>query len=141
MAKSSLAGTRVKSPRRVQDLILWECDDPRYTRTSVAVAGPVDLVVGSVLVDKTVSVSADGGLQPAFSDSICLRKMSIADGETAEVPVIVRGPALLNLDEVERTSAAESDTDLKTRLADLRAQGVRFIREPELKSDSQITDP
>lgn len=140
MAKSSLAGTRVKSPRRLHDLILWE-GDVRYTRTSVSVAGPVDLVVGSVLVDKTVSASADGGLQPTFSDSICLKKMSILTGETAEVPVLVRGPALLNLDEVERTSSSESDSALKTRLADLRSQGVRFIREPEVKDASQITDP
>ena len=139
MAKTSLAGTRVKSPRRVQDLLLWEAET-RYCRTSVSVAGPVDVVVGTVLVDKTVSVSADGGLQPAFGDSICLKKMSIADGETAEVPVLVRGPALVNLDEVERTTD-ENDADLKTRLADLQAQGVRFVREPELKNDSQITDP
>jgi hypothetical protein len=140
MAKTSLAGTRVKSPRRIQDLILAEWDI-RQSRTSVSVAGPVDLVVGTVLVDKTVSDSADGGLQPVFSDSICLKKVSIADGETYEVPVLVRGPAILNLDEVERTSSAESDAALKTRLADLRSQGVRFVREPELKSDSQITDP
>lgn len=141
MAKEQLAGTRVRSPRRIQDLILWECDDPRYTRTSVSVAGPVDIVVGTVLVDKTVSASASEGLQPAFSDSISLRKVSIADGETVEVPVLVRGPALVNLDEVERTSSSETDAALKTRLADLRSQGVRFVREPANTSDSRVTEP
>jgi hypothetical protein len=140
MAKDSLAGTRVRSPRVVADLVLWETEQ-RYCRTSVSVAGPVDLVVGTVLVDKTVSTSAADGLQPVFSDSICLKKMTIADGETAEVPVLVRGPALLNLDEVERSSGSETDAALKTRLADLRSQGVRFVREPANTADSRITEP
>lgn len=140
MAKQSLAGTRVKSPRRIQDLILAEWDS-RQSRTSVSVAGPVTLVVGTVLVDKTVSASAIEGLQPAFSDSICLKNVVIPSGETHEIPVLVRGPAICNLDEVERSSGAESDAALKTRLADLRSQGVRFVREPAMTSDSQITDP
>lgn len=138
MAKESLAGARVKSPRRISDLILWE-SEPRYCRTSVSVAGPVTLEVGTVLVDKTVSPSADGGLQPSFSDSICLRNVEIPNGETFEIPVIAHGPAVCDLDAVVRTSE-ESDAALKTRLADLRAQGVRFVREPAVVSDSLLAD-
>lgn len=138
MAKEQLAGTRVKSPRRIQDLILWEVEQ-RFCRTSVSVAGPVTLEIGTVLVDKTVSASASPGLQASFSDSLCLRNVEIADGETLEIPVLARGPAVCDLDAVVRTTD-ESDADLKTRLADLRAQGVRFTREPANTNATKLAD-
>lgn len=137
MAKESLAGERRISPRRVEDLVLWEAE-PRYCRTSVVIEGPLVLEVGTVLVDAVPSASAAAGLQPAFSDSISLRNVTIGSGETAEVPALVRGPALLNLDEVVRATSSENDTDLKTRLADLRAQGVRFVRDPQHTNDSPL---
>lgn len=131
MTKNSLVGTPLTSKKKIDDLVLWEVEQ-RYTRTSVEVTGGdgnTELLIGSVITNATTSISADPGYQPSFSDVLCLENVTVEYGEVREVIALVRGPALVNLDEVVRTTN-ESDADLKTRLADLIAQGVRFVREP-----------
>jgi hypothetical protein len=129
-----LVGDPISDKKRLDELILEEWD-PRYSRTAVELtAGTYE--IGEVLVNKTVGDSVVGA-QPSFSDSICIENITVPASETWEVAALVRGPALLNLDAVKRASDNESDSALITRLADLLAQGVRFVREPVY---STVTD-
>lgn len=139
MAKNPVVGERVVSPKRVQDLVLWEAEQ-RYTRTAVVLEGG-EYKIGEVLVDAwPQSEDSAHGAQPTFTDAICLENVTIEDDSvsTREVAVLVRGPALVNMDEIERTSDAETDDQLRTRLADLLAQGVRFVREPAVREESDL---
>lgn len=134
MAKNPLVGAAVESPARLSDLILWECD-PRYTRTCVGLSAGT-YVIGEILANESPStVSAHGG-QDTFSDVLCLENIVIPNGETREVAALVRGPALANLDAVKRVSDEETDAEVITRLADLIAQGVRFVHEPAVQTTS-----
>jgi hypothetical protein len=137
MSKNPLVGTKVTSKRRVEDLVLWEIER-KYCRTAVDLSAGT-YVVGQVLTNESPAASsAAAGHQPTFSDVLCLQNLTIPSGQTREVAVLARGPALVNLDEVERATTDESDADLKTRLADLIAQGVRFIRETAINEDSDL---
>lgn len=123
----TLVGEPIVDKSRIDDLILWEVE-PRYCRHSVTLpAGTYQ--IGEVLLNETVGASAVGA-QPTFSDVICLENVTVPASENWEVPALVRGPALLNMDAVIRSGPSETDGQLRTRLADLLAQGVRFVREP-----------
>ncbi len=123
-----LAGTPVVDKKKVHDLVLWEIEK-RYTRTAVKLTTG-EYEIGEILVNPAAADEVVGS-QPTFSDAICLENITIeaGDGEVS-VPVLVRGPALLNLDEIVRADDDETDAELITRLLDLRNQGVRFVREP-----------
>jgi hypothetical protein len=136
MSKNLLIGDAVTSEGKVQDLILWEAEQ-RYCRTAVDLSEG-EYVVGEILTNESpATASAAAGLQASFSDVLCLENVTVGAGVTKEVAVLCRGPALVNLDAVLRTTD-ESDTDLKTRLADLVTQGVRFVREPAVQSDVDL---
>lgn len=131
MAKNSLVGERVTDKKQVADLVLLEWDQ-RYNRETVDLSeGTYE--IGDVLTNESVASASSKGHQPSFSDVICLENITIPTGESREVAVFARGPALLNMDAVTRTTN-ESDADLRTRLADLVAQGVKFVREPAVQS-------
>ena len=132
MPKNPLIGTPVASKKVISDLILWEAE-PRYCRGAVDLpAGTYE--IGQVLANETpAAASGAAGAQPTYSDVLCLENIVIASGQTREVAALLRGPALVNMDEVVRTTN-ETDAALRTRLADLIAQGVRFVREPAVQS-------
>lgn len=137
MPKNKLGGDSVTDKRRVQDLVLWEIEQ-RYTRTAVDLPAGT-YVVGQVLTNETPATASSAvNLQPSFSDVLCLENLTIPEGETREVGALARGPALVNLDEVERANDSETDSALKIRLADLIAQGVRFVREPVEQNDDPL---
>lgn len=136
MSARSLIGTPVTDKKRIDDLILKEFD-PRYNRTTVQLtAGTYE--IGQVLVDKTVGTEAQYA-QPTFSDVLCCENVTVPSGETWDVAVLARGPALVNFDAVKRSSDSETDSQLRTRLADLLSQGVRFVREPVHQEESDRT--
>ncbi len=139
MAKNKLIGTPVEDEKVIGDLILWEVEQ-RFTRTTVLLeAGTYK--IGDVIVDAHLDPgpSAHGGIPP-YTDGICLENVEVPDDSvsTYEMPILIAGPALVNLDEVTRTSDAESDSSLITRLADLRGQGVRFVREPAVQDTQDL---
>ena len=136
MAKNPLALAPVQDEGRVEDLILWEVE-PRYCRTAVGLPAG-DYEIGEVLLNETASTISGHGAQASFSDVLCIENIVIPNGETREVAALVRGPALVNLDAVVRATAEETDADLITRLADLIAQGVRFVREPAIQSTPSL---
>lgn len=131
----SLIGTPVTDKKHIHDLVLREWE-PRYSRGSYALAAGT-YEIGEVIVDATAGASAVGA-SPTEGDVLCLENVTVPDGETWEVPCLARGPALVNLDEVVRASDAETDDQLIIRLADLIAQGVRFVREPVVQSTSDL---
>lgn len=136
MSKNPLVGTAQTSKKRLSDLILWELEQ-RYTRTAVDLpAGTYE--IGEVLLNESQATGSAHGAQPSFSDVLCLENVTVPTGETREVAVLARGPALVNLDEVVRATENETDADLITRLADLLAQGVRFVREPAVQSTPDL---
>jgi hypothetical protein len=133
MPKNPLVGAAITDKKKLSDLILWE-PEPRYSRCAIDL-GEGTYEIGDVFTDESpATASSAANLQPTFTDVICLENITIPAGETREVAVFVRGPALLNMDAVTRTSDAESDSSLKTRLADLAAQGIRFVREEVVTS-------
>lgn len=136
MAKKSLIGSSIESRRLEQDLVVREVDEMRdYMRTIIEITNSsgdtVEYPVGTVVADAALADNATPqDLQPAFTDAITTRFLKLADGESADVPAIVRGPCVLNFDEVERLNDEETDEALMTRLGDLVSQGVRFTRHP-----------
>ena len=127
-----LVGTPVIDKKRIDDLILWECEQ-RYTRTTITLpAGTYE--IGEVATNETVGAHAIGA-QPSFSDVLIIENITVPSGENWEVNALVRGPALLDFDEVVRVTD-ETDAALRTRLADLLAQGVRFVRQPVYTEES-----
>lgn len=136
MAKNPLVGTAVTDKKTLGELLLKEWDE-RYCREAVDLPAG-DYEIGDVILNETVSAGSSHGLSPTFSDVICLQNIVIPDGETREVAVLARGPALVNMDAVTRANDSESDADLRTRLADLKNQGVRFVREPAVQSTPDL---
>ena len=130
----TLVGTPVVSKTTVDDLILWELER-RFTRHSIDLdAGTY--VIGEVIVDAMNDIADDAvGKGPAFTDALILENIVVPYGETISVPCLCRGPALVNLDAVVRTTN-ETDDNLKTRLGDLIGQGVRFVREPVNRTET-----
>lgn len=137
MPKNPIVGAPIVSEKMVSDLVLWEIEQ-RYTRTAVDLPAGTYKVGTIATNESAAAASAAGGLQPTFSDVLVLKNIVIPSGETREVPVLARGPALVNLDEVERLED-ETDSALKTRLADLAAQGVRFVREPAVQNTPDLS--
>lgn len=129
----SLVGTPVEDKTRLSELILDEYD-PRYCRLPIELtAGTYE--IGEVAVNATIGDSANGA-GPSTSDAIILENVTVPATETWEVPALVRGPAILNLDAVVRSSDTESDADLITRLGDLTTRGVVFVREPSFNEET-----
>lgn len=141
MAKNPLVGTPIRDEKRESDLVLWEVEK-RYCRTSVLITNgtgaDIDYVIGQLVEDATLGPSVKGA-QPDFDDVLLLANITVPANSTREVPAHVRGPSLLNLDEVKRANDSETDNQLITRLAAMIAQGVRFVREPGIQSTPDLS--
>lgn len=129
-----LVGTALTSKKSVHDLILWEIEK-RYTRHAISLAAGT-YEIGEVITNATLAPEAGlAGQSPGISDVLCLENITVATGDTVSVKALVRGPALVNFDEVVRTPG-ESDADLATRLGDLTTRGVRFVRETAIQTET-----
>lgn len=140
-----IVGTAIRRPRQEQDLVLWINDNERnYCCTIIeypnATSADIEVPVGKV-VDNAHTILADfatpAALQPTFDNGIVLKRTIVPPGG-ADVEVLVRGPAILNFNEVERASANESDAALTTRLSVLVSQGIRFTKHPPVTSTPDL---
>lgn len=128
----ALVGSPVVKGKTVDDLILAEYDQ-RYCRTAIHLPAGT-YVIGQVVVDaNAIESAAEVGAAPSYTDVLCLENITVPTDEHYEVACLCRGPALVNLDAVKRTTN-ETDANLIIRLADLIAQGIRFVRIPALRS-------
>ena len=141
-----LVGTPIVIGKRESDLLLRLFDNDRtYCCTEIDLVNNTGAAVayklGKVIVDANAMLSdaaTPEDLQPAFTDALLLRNVTVPAHSTRTVPVLVRGPALVNFDEVEDASDDESESAKIARLADLVAQGVRFVREPASSSSVDL---
>lgn len=133
-----LVGEPVVDKKHVDELILRDYGiDRTYTCHPIKFAAGT-YVIGEVIVDADDDIGDSAiGAAPDFTDAICLENIVVPEGQTIEVPCLCRGPALVNLDAVVRETVSEAEEDDETliaRLADLISQGIRFTREPVLKT-------
>jgi hypothetical protein len=117
--------------KKVDALVLWEAE-PRYNREKVtfkgvAAAGEVTRPVGSVLKTSGGNYLQIGSGETA-AVAILLEQVTVTDDGTAEVAVIVRGPCLINQDELEHGTSTGGN--ITSQLTALRALGIKFVREP-----------
>jgi hypothetical protein len=140
MANNPLVGSRILSKKFLHDMLVWMVDNERnYCCTSIEIHNSTgaDVVydIGTIVADADLSDNATpANLQPAFDDAILLERKTVPAGESRDFPALVRGPALVNFDELVRTSDSETDSHLAGRCDALIAQGIRFVREPATKS-------
>lgn len=116
-------------PARVSDLILWEVDQ-RYTRISARfendTGADAEFGVGTVLEDDTTHY------QPADSTTfgaILLKDLGeVANGTGVDdVPMLVRGPVLVNADALVWDAGATQ----ASVLAAMATAGVRTVSEAD----------
>lgn len=136
----SLIGTPLTIHRLESDLVIWMADNSReYCCTSIkltnATSAAVEHKVGEVVASATLSSNADlKTLQGDFTDALLLKHCYVPANSTLDVPALVRGPARVNFNEVERTSADETDASVRSRIANLVAKGVQFVLEPAVQT-------
>ena len=118
---------------RVHDVVLWEVD-PRYTRIQARfendTGADAEFGVGHVLeFDTTHYQPADG---TTFGAVLLQDLGEVANAAGVDnVAMLVRGPALVNQDElVWDAGATQADV-----IADALADGVRMVREPSNVSE------
>lgn len=139
-----LIGTKKASKRLLSDMLVWLVDNERrYCCTSIKIANAggsaVTKEIGTVVADATLGDNAEPtGMHPAFKDAITMERVTIPAGESREVPALIRGPAIVNFDELERASDAENDATLMGRLDEMIKQGVVFIRQPAVTEVSDL---
>jgi hypothetical protein len=136
----SLVGTPITFGALEQDVLLWMMDNSReYCYTAIRLTNATSAAVkhkpGEVIASATLAPSADPKTQQgAFTDALLMQNVSVPANGVADVRALVRGPAICNFDAVVRSSDSETDAQLRTRLANLVANGVQFIREPSVQS-------
>lgn len=135
----NLVGKPITFGKLEHDVLVWMVDNEReycYTaiRLTNATGAAVKHTPGEVIAGATLSPNADPKTQQGdFTDAVLMQNVSVPANDTADVRAVVRGPCILNLDAIVRT-ANETDAQLRTRLANLVAKGVQFIREPLKKT-------
>lgn len=121
---------------RVQDVLLYETDN-RYTRREVTfrndTGGTLTFEVGTTLITSSAKrVPAPDN----DADAILLKRL--VDIPTAtdvlRVPVLVKGPAIVNQDMLKFIAAADAGNKTAQK-ADLEALGIRLIDEPDKQTD------
>ena len=126
-----LVGETVTSKKNIHDVLLWELEQ-RYCREPIELTEG-EYEIGEVIAGATLGASSVGAV-PEITDAICLEGVTIPSGETWEVKALARGPALVNMDEIVKATEDETDAALRTRLANLCEQGIKFVREPVVQS-------
>jgi hypothetical protein len=118
------------------DLLINEYH-PGYCRESKTVANAtgseVTLVVGAPLDDNVMETAA--GI--AGCDGLVMQKTVIPNGESRKIPVLVRGPAIINTDELPTEDYAGASITMATFLAALVTNMVTVIQRTE--PDNQET--
>lgn len=140
----SLVGTSLALGKQLHDVLLWEVGGQHageYTRSAIkytnSSGNDVTIDIGTIIADATESDLVDTDLEPAWTDALTVARVTIPDSESRDIPVLVRGPAIINLDEIVRTSEEESDASVIARCDQLIAQGIRIVRHP---ANNEIPD-
>ena len=93
-----------------------------------------DYVIGQVIAAATPGAQSEG-LVPDPTSAIVCEKITVPAGQTWDIAALVRGPCLVNFDQIVRVAGTgadglETDAELATRLEGLSDQAIRFVREP-----------
>lgn len=136
----SLVGTPIVFSKLEQDVLLWMVDNEReYCYTAIKLTNNTGAAVtyrpGKVITSATLADGADPKtIQGDFTDALLMQTVVVPANSTANARAIVRGPAICNLDAVEKTSDGETDASVIARVANLVAKGIQFVREPSVRS-------
>lgn len=117
----------------LSDLLKWECN-PLYCRgvmTITAGAEDVEIAIGQPFVRSTGTGLAAENVSTV--DCLALENTIVPAGETAEIRVLNRAPAIISVSGLD--VAADQLDAVKTRLETL---GFVFVSEPE-KTATQTT--
>ncbi len=132
----TLIGTPITFGKLEQDLLIWMADNSReYCCTGIkitnATGDPVKHTVGDIVTSATLSDSSDPKTQQGdFTDALLLKNITVPANDSVDVRALVRGPALVNFDAVTKTSPSESDASVRSRISNLVAKGIAFVRQP-----------
>jgi hypothetical protein len=115
-------------------LVMHEAS-PLFCRESKEVTNStgdeVTLLVGHPLDDNALCTAAN----IANADGIVLEKTVIADGESALVPVLARGPAVINVDELPTTDYAASAINMTNYQTAIEALDIVVREEPDTQEE------
>jgi hypothetical protein len=120
------------------DLIISEDASPAVTRETKTVTNSsgseMTLEVGHPMDDTTPVVSGD----EANTDGVCLAYTIIENGESADIPVMARGPAAINGNALPTTDYAGSSYTMSTLKSTIESLTIQVREEPD-EQEEQTT--
>ena len=126
--------TPILESKRVHDLILAEWDQ-RYSRIEatligVGAAGVQNFVVGQILKTASANYTPAVAGDTTGVHAVLLANVSVLDDATVKVPILVRGPVIVNQDEL----VSPATTNLAAQVAAIALLGIVMVREPTMQT-------
>lgn len=116
----------------IGDIVVEEYS-PAFCRESKTVTNStgaaIDLVPGHPMDDNVPVVAGD----EASIDGLLMERCYLENGESAKVPVLARGPAVVNKDALPDEDYSEDALDLDDYETALLAMGIIVREEPDLQ--------
>ena len=113
-------------PRVLGALLKYELN-PNYTRQSVEFtnggADPVELVPGTIFTGGATPAVFDTAVPLAFT-GLCLSRITVEAGATVTVAQLVKGPAIVNANEIDFPADGGQRTTLEGEIAAVDIQLV-----------------